>query len=77
MKCETENAKKQSQYLGERVAVEQDENNRRFYRFSEGKLVEFELTKWEGIPIRTTREEVEAAEEFIEVEEKVSREVIN
>ena len=56
-------AKKQSEYLGECVAIEMDEDNRKFFRFSEGKLIEFEVTKWMGIPIRMTKEEVETIEE--------------
>jgi len=67
MTSETQKIKEQSKYLGERVAVEMDEENRKFFRFNEGQLVEFEVTRWEGIPVKMTKEELEASEQFSDV----------
>ncbi len=47
--------------------IHETEEERAFYRFECGKLVEFDLTKMNGQPVRLTKEECEEIDKWNDV----------
>jgi hypothetical protein len=58
------NARAKSCVMPRYDQVVEDDDTREWYRFSQGLLTEYELTKYHGFPVKLTPEEKEAAEEF-------------
>ena len=56
-------AKRQS-YIDEVQLVVEDEKSREFFRFQEGRVIEYDRTKSNGVPLRLREEEVSGDEEF-------------
>lgn len=49
---------------GNRVLILKDELNREFFRWENGRLTEYDVTKYLGKPLLLTEEELKASLEF-------------
>lgn len=52
------------QHSSSEVYIHKTETERAFYRFEYGRLVEFDLTKTNGQPVKLTKEESEEVEKW-------------
>ena len=55
---------KQRSHIDEQQLIVEDTDTREYFRFLEGKLTEYQLTKDNGRIIKLQREEVEGDEDF-------------
>ena len=59
------NAAKRQSFVDEIQLVIEDDNTREYMRYKDGRLIDYDLTKMNGKPIRLKQEELEGDGEFV------------